>query len=330
MIKSKNLTDILQLQERDFTLLQGLFESRVMTLSHIAELYFDGKKEAAKKRLQKLKAAGFIGERARRVYEPSILYLTRKAFALLQENGTLAEYPAMSATTLEKRARVSEITLRHELAVMDVKTTFCSATSKAEAFTVTEFSTWPLLYQFEAARPGYDVADVTVKPDGFIRVQEKESDGGLSEYTFFLEVDRSTETQDTLVSRAGCYLDYYKSGSFAVRNGATRADYKDYPFRVLMVFKTAERRNNMAERLLQASSPILSLTCLATFEEAIRDPLGAIWISPIDYRDATKGTPFDTGRRPESLSYKRQTAREEFVERTVKKHRIFSDSHSAK
>lgn len=327
---SPRVSSDFKVQERDISILRGLFESRIMTLSHIAELFFAGRKEAAKKRLQKLKAAGLIGERARRVYEPSVLYLTRRAFALLQENGTLAEYPALSATTLEKRARVSEITLRHELAVMDVKTAFCSATSKAEAFTVTEFSTWPLLYQFEAARPGYDVADVTVKPDGFIRVQEKESDGGLSEYTFFLEVDRSTETQDTLVSRAGCYLDYYKSGSFAVRNGATRADYKDYPFRVLMVFKTAERRNNMAERLLQASAPILSLACLSTFEEAIRDPLGAIWMRPVDYRDATKGTPFDTDGKPETWGYKRQTAREEFVERMVKKHRIFSDSHSAK
>lgn len=318
--------DVLQLQERDIEILRGLFESRVMTLSHIAELYFDGKKEAAKKRLQKLKAANLLGERARRVYEPSVLYLTRKAFTLLQENGTLAGYPVMSAATLEKRARVSEITLRHELAVMDVKTALCSSIANATAFTVTEFSTWPLLYQFEAARPGYDATDVTVKPDGFIRIQEKESDGGLSEYTFFLEVDRSTETQDTLVSRAGCYLDYYKSGSFAVRNGTNRSDYKEYPFRVLMVFRTAERRNNMAERLLQASAPILSLVCLSTFAEVLSDPLSAVWIRPVDYRDATKGTPFDTDKKPESWGYKRQTAREEFVERTVKKHRVLSDT----
>jgi len=42
----------IDLQERDFALLRGLFESRVMTAAHIASLYFDGKKEAAKKRLQ--------------------------------------------------------------------------------------------------------------------------------------------------------------------------------------------------------------------------------------------------------------------------------------
>jgi len=57
--------DALQLQDRDLALLRGLFESRVMTNDHAAALYFDGKSEAAKKRLQKLKAAGFRKERGR-------------------------------------------------------------------------------------------------------------------------------------------------------------------------------------------------------------------------------------------------------------------------
>lgn len=65
-----------------------------------------------------------------------------------------------------------------------------------------------------------------VKPDGFIRIHEKEKGDGLFEHSFFLEVDRSSETQDTLVARAGCYWDYYKSGGFAMRNGAARTAYR--------------------------------------------------------------------------------------------------------
>jgi hypothetical protein len=42
-----------QLQKRDLAVLRGLFESRVMSAAHIAALYFEGKAEAAKKRLQK-------------------------------------------------------------------------------------------------------------------------------------------------------------------------------------------------------------------------------------------------------------------------------------
>ncbi len=74
----------LDLQDRDLSLFRGLFKSRVMTTAHIAAPYFDGKKEAAKKRLQKIKAAGLISERKPRVNEKSILFLSRKGFTLLQ------------------------------------------------------------------------------------------------------------------------------------------------------------------------------------------------------------------------------------------------------
>lgn len=314
-----------RVQARDLSLCRCLFESRIMTVGHIATLHFDGRKEAAKKRLQKLKAAGLLGERPRKAFDPAVLFLTRKAFALLKERGVLTDYPQLGALSLDKRARVSELTLRHELEIMDVKAAFHSRSRKTVRFSVAEFSTWPLLYQFEAFRDGQRGAEVTVKPDGFIRIHEKEGDEGLSEHAFFLEVDRSTETQDTLVARAGCYIDYYKSGSFALRNGGTRADYKEYPFRVLMVFKTAERRNNTAERLLQNTVPIYSQVMLATFDEATANPLGPIWIRPIDYRDATNGTPFDVSKQKESWGYKRQTERELFVESKVKKISILGE-----
>jgi hypothetical protein len=81
---------------------------------------------------------------------------------------------------LEKRARVSEQTLRHELEVMDVKAAFHTALKKSPTFSVVEFSTWPHLNQFDAVGPQIGGGDVTVKPDGFIRIHEKEADGGIS------------------------------------------------------------------------------------------------------------------------------------------------------
>lgn len=298
-----------------------------MSSAHIATLYFAGSKEAAKKRLQKLKAARLIAERKRRAYEPSILYLTRQAFALLRERGVLAEYPPLSLAALEKRSRVSEITIRHELDIMDVKSAFLDAIAKTPQFTVEEFSTWPLLYQFEAFRTGHSGAEVVVKPDGLIRIREHEADGGLSEHTFFLEVDRSSETQETLVTRAGCYLDYYKSGGFAARHGAPRSAYKDYPFRVLMVFKNTERRNNTAERLLHSQPPVLTQACLTTFDEVTNNPLGKIWLCPINYREVVKGTAFESIPNQNAWAYKRQTAREAIVERRVRKFSIFEDGN---
>lgn len=312
----------LEIRERDTDVLRDLFVSRVMTSAHIASLHFDGSREAAKKRLQKLKAARLVGERPRKSTEPAVLFLTRKGFDALRERGVLAEFPQLPASALDKRANVSALTLRHELEVMDVKAAFCSAIRGTDRFAVAEFTTWPLLVQFEAFRPGRESAEVLVKPDGFIRVHEKESDGGLSEHTFFLEVDRSTETQDTLVNRAACYMDYFRSGGFAVKNGAPRDAFKEYPFRVLMVFKTAERSNNTAERLLQSNPPILTQVWLSTLQEVTTNPLAEIWTCPADYREATRGTAFDTEHRRESWGYRRQTERETLIESRIKKQRL--------
>src|SRR5438067_1876123 len=100
-----------------------------MTSAHVAALYFDGKSEAAKKRLQKIKSAGLIGERKRRVNEKSVLFLTRKGHALLEKEELLKQFPQLSPSAFEKRANVSELTVRHELEVMDVKAAFHSAIS---------------------------------------------------------------------------------------------------------------------------------------------------------------------------------------------------------
>jgi hypothetical protein len=229
-----------ELQERDLAILLGLFESRLATLSHITRLFFDGHGEAAKKRIQRLKEDRYIRERDRRVYEPSILHLSRRAFVELSKRGMLFEYPTLKWNQLEDRANVSDLTLKHELQVLDVKTAFSCAIKTTPHHELIEFLTWPLLYQFWAAQPvppgAYQGARVLVKPDGFVRIHEQPPEEDLFERFFFLEVDRSTESRETLARRAFGYQDFYRQGGLAVRYGATPEAYRDYPFRVLMVF----------------------------------------------------------------------------------------------
>ena len=316
------------LQDRDLGLLRGLFESRVMTLQHAAVLYFDGRHESAKKRLQKLKGARLVAERPRRRYEAAVLFLTRKAFRVLEENGVLTEYPRLGWKSLEKRARVSDLTLRHELAVMAVKAATLPAVNALPGFAVVEFSTWPRLYEFHARQrvPGRGHGGTTnrvlVKPDGHIRVHEKGRNSELFEHTFFLEVDRSTESQQILALRATAYIDYYQSGGLAVSHGYPRSAYKRFPFRVLMVLKNAERRNNPAERLLQQYPPILTQVWLTTFAEVTTAPLRPIWVRPKDYREVTQGTAYDPERRRELNGYRRQPERERLIEQAVQKVRL--------
>jgi hypothetical protein len=317
-----------ELQERDLAILQGLFESRLMTLTHVTHLYFNGRGEAAKKRIQQLKQDRYIRERARRVYEPSILHLSRRAFAELSTRGMLLDYPNLAWNQLEDRAKVSDSTLRHEIQVVDVKTAFSRAIKSTPHYELVEFSTWPLLYQFRAAQPPlpdtYHPTSVLIKPDGFVRLHEHATDGDRFERFFFLEVDRSTEPRETLARRVYGYQDFYRRGGLAVRHGFTPEDYKDFPFRVLMVLPNEERRNNMAERLLQNDPPALTMVWLTTFPEVIADPLGAIWMRPRGYRDITKGTQYDPSR-PRTGAYRREPAREGLVAAELKKLRLLED-----
>ena len=313
------MSSAIELQNRDIALLRMLFESRIMTLTQASALCFEGRKEAAKKRVQKLKAAGYISERARRVTDPSILKLTRKAFELLKEKGILTSYPPFSIKSLERRGQVSDSTIRHELAVMDVKAALVDALRKQTNFSIEEACTWPLLCEFKAC-PYPHSREVLVRPDGFFRIHEHVG-SDTYEHAFFVELDRSTESQQTLAAKAGCYMDFYRRGGFAVRCGGTASQFKDFPFRVLMICKTEERRNNAAERMLTANPPIFSMVWLSTITEVRTQPLERIWVRPQDYQVALGGR----ATMPSDSIYRRQTERYAFISKYIGFLQLFGD-----
>lgn len=321
MAASKPDNDSLQLQPRDLAFLRGLFESRVMTGAHAAALHFGGKGEYAKRRLRQLKTAGLIAERRRRVNEPGILFLTRAGFTRLKAAGVLDGLPILSVNSFADRADVKELTLRHELEIMDVKAALHGALATSAKFKILEFSTWPRLHQFEAT-VGVTGHNMLVKPDGFIRIHEHEAGSKGFAFDCFLELDRSTELLDTLIQKAVCYHAFYHSGDYAIRNGGKRSAPEEFPFRVLIVTNSTERRNNTAERLTQNNPPIHTMVWLTTLAEVMADPLGAIWIRPADYRDAVAGTPFHRETPHRSTIYRRQAERDTHVEATIKKRRL--------
>lgn len=311
----------LSLQTRDITCLRGLFESRVMTAAHVAALYFAGKAEYTKTRLRQLKNAGLVAERQRRVNEPAILFLTRKGFSLLKSSGHLDGLPAMGVNSFAGRANVSELTLRHELEIMDVKAAVTGAVAKANGFSLQTFTTWPLLCQFEVSLPGL-ARRVLVRPDGFLQIHEAEEGTKGDLHDCFLEVDRSSESQDVLVGKAVAYLEYYRCGDFAVRMGGTREKLEEFPVRVLMVMKSAERRNNTAERLAHHTPRITDFVWLTTLAEVTTNPLGPIWIRPRDYLEATEGTPYYNENPKPGPVYRRQAERDVHIEAHIKKRHL--------
>ena len=310
----------IDLQDRDIAFLRGLFESRLMTMDHIAALHFDGKREYVKTRMRQLKLSGFIGERRRRVIDPSILFLTRKGYLQLKNRGHLSGFPLLDVNSFEVRASVSELTLQHELEVMDIKSALHTALAKSQQFELLEFGTWPILHEFRVTSPNSG-KEVTVRPDAFISVHEKEPGSKGFIYDCFLEVDRSTEIQSTLVAKAGHYVEYYRTGKFATRKGGQPKNYKEFPFRVLMVMKSSERRNNTAERLLERNPPILSQVWLTTYAEVTTDPLGPIWIQPKQYLKFRLD--YDEMLSPRrTLPYQRNPHKETFIEKSIEKNHL--------
>lgn len=315
-----------QITQRDLAFLRGLFESRIMTLAHAAALHFGGSVEAAKKRTQRLKHAHYINERPRaRAYDPSILFLARRGFEVLRRSGDLADFPVLGWESMQRRAHVSPFTLRHELDVLSTKAAVVSALHTLPRRRIMQFCTWPQLFAFKTRQQtpdGYGRA-VIMKPDAFARFAS-DSDR-TSEAFFFVELDRSTETQKNLRGRASGYLDFYRSGGFARRNGRPADAFREFPFRVLWIFRNAERRNNAAESFLRHHPPLLTMPWLTTFDELLKDPLGRIWIRPIDYRQVIRGSSFDPIVQSSVNFYRRQNAREQFVASQISMHALFSD-----
>lgn len=301
-----------KVQSRDIHLLSDLLESRCMTLTHLSAVHFLGKAEAAKKRLQKLKAAGFTSARQKRPYEPALLSVTWLGYQLLREHGYLERFPAFNQATFEKHIRLSPLTLQHELAVMDVKAGIVSAVRLSNLIHVRQFDTWTKHHEF-------NIYSQVIKPDGFIQFEERDGDGAY-EHSFFLEVDRSTETLSHLSAKLLAYRDFYSSGGFAKRCGGTPEQFREYPFRVLMVFRTAERRNNAAREMLAQNPPIRTMACLSTMDEVAADPLGPIWLTPTTFQEAVQGSSYENLSSP---AYRRNAERERFIESRIVKQSLF-------
>lgn len=252
---------------RDHAILCDLFESRVMTRAHLAAIHFAGRNRMAKKRLQKLAADGLVGSRPRRPGEPVLHFLTKAGYDLLEQAGELSGYPRFGYDRFRKRIDVSPLTLSHELAVMEVKAAFYNAVRDRPTVRIEQFCTWPILFRFRVrsslgGKPW-------LSPDGSIRLRNDTM--GNAEQHFYLEVDRGTESLPILGRKATAYLDHAQSSE------------KPLPFRVLWVFRTANRRDHAAEYLLHHRPPILTQAWMTTMNDLLGDPFGEIWVRPIDY-----------------------------------------------
>jgi hypothetical protein len=257
-----------ELQPRDLAFLRGLFECRFMTIAHAASIFFGGRREMAKKRLQRLKAARLVRSRRAHGFAPSLVQLTALGLRALSSAGILRQYPSPSGRSFVKRTEVSQLTINHEIAVTDIKAAFHEHATVAGA-RIDQFSTWPTLHQFRSERR-------VVKPDAFIRLGTQ-----TTSHCFYLELDRSTEPLGRLIRQAKAYRSCRKA-TRCLAPAAWDDGRGEHRFTVLYVLRNGQRLANFAKELLAATPPIRSLVWLTTQDALTKNPFGPIWSRPTD------------------------------------------------
>jgi len=287
----------INLQPRDYDLLRGLLESRVMTTQQIELMYFQDALPYAYKRLAALLDAGILDIRTREsAANRRIFFLTKRGFdALMAKRQDLPV--VISWLEMDRRLRkLTDKYLAHELSVMDAKIALTRAT--AAAGRQSWCTTWPRLHRFTVA--GSDGRKHAMRPDAFLRVTWQEDDSVLAR-DFFIEIDRSHEVLPKLIEKAWRYRNYLNSGGYQREFCHTGRDapvnVQEYHFTVLVVVPSAARRNNIAMRLLAMHPPVRQLVWLTTIDELLADPLAAIWLRPTDVLAAVRGTSYDPDQR---------------------------------
>jgi hypothetical protein len=258
-----------ELQNRDLALLRGLIDSRFYTITHAADIHFDGKRETAKKRIQKLAAAGLVLMRPGKVGRAAAVTASQRAARLLQSRGGLTGRPV-------PRAAVSDALLAHDCAVIDAKAAFIRAARRDTTIFVSAFDISPRPTIASPSRFGANRS--RLRPDAFVELST--IDG--AQLHFFVEVDRSTEPTNVVSAKVAAYRAFFRNGGFARLRGASAHHCRDYPFRVLIICKSIERRNLLARALFESAARVRTFVLLTVASDAHTDPFGPVWLAPAD------------------------------------------------
>jgi hypothetical protein len=258
----------IELQERDLKILTEIAKSPACNRSYLTFSFFDGHYEAAKKRLQLLSRAGLVQNNDRSVTGRSILRITNRGLEAIDCSHTQPGFPQIPKWMHRHELMLSDVCARLQLAAAQAGLDF-------------EFSTDSAAFDFTVQCDEHLRLE-KVRPDAFAVVRTIES--GLCQY-FFIETDRSTETQGHLIHLARQYREHQRSGDFAERMG-NPYEPKKAPFRVLLVVKSEQRMRRTVASLNEYAD-IRTLFWITTLERFLKDPLAPIWQCPIDFSEST-------------------------------------------
>lgn len=259
----------IHLQNRDFHIIRELGCCRFLTLPQIADLCFEGKREAAKKRLQKLQRGGIVKRHSLGILVSSVYFLSAKGFRLTKRELPESLTPSVPALTM----------FRHEKSVRNFRAAIMRD-AKREGIEIPVFSLNPKDLRFE-------IGNRVLRSEGYFEIiLDKKV------FRYFVEVDLGTEAHAIVVARVVQYQQLFKSGLFAYRRGGDPEAFQLFPFRVLFLFSSDGRLRSFLARLYKMGCEKFVLARKS--EDALRQPFDSFWP-----RACTQ----EHGRKAQGLSY---------------------------
>lgn len=256
----------------DLEIFRLLHEYRLLRREHISLLTARPAKRLHR-RLLKLVENGYIAS-IRLPQQKHIYGLGKLAIVSLVEHG-LAD-----AEHLGHRLRIHELKelfLKHEMMIVDLHV----ALSLALRGTDLRLVSWREgneLHDAIAVTDGHDTTRLPIRPDAFFTIEDTRRPAGANRVHFFLEADRSTETQTRFKEKIRGYWHYLEQRRHEKKFGIKS-------FRVLTVTISHERSQNLCS-LAATASPERGrkhflFTCLKNFSMENPSPiLDTIYLSP--------------------------------------------------
>jgi len=254
------------LQPRDREILEAVYGHRFLSSGQIMDMFF-GCATRSNIRLRKLWEHEYVD---RHYLRPLAFHGSSQAIYSLGKSGIDVIAESLDADREEVRKNRHKVRdlkpffIEHVLAVNDFRINFETAT---EEHPQVQLERWineiDLQDEYETRTAGR-LTKRLIRPDGYGRYSYRRR-----LYSFFLELDRATETNGRFERKARNYLDYGKSGRYHQTFGVKF-------FRVLVVTTTLRRLENLKDTIQGFTDGIFWFTTLDKVREGeIFDP---IWI----------------------------------------------------
>lgn len=236
--------------ERDLAIMETVARLRLVSADQIQRLHFPGDPSRNRRRvLQSLTDRRLVARLDRVVgghRSGSAGYLYRLDVAGLQLLAT------RHGRRLRRPSTPGAPFIRHVLATSELYVGLTEA-SRQGAVELLEFQAEPAAWR---PFPGRGGGTATLKPDAYVRL-------GLGEYedSWFVEIDRGSESQSTIAAKLGVYRAYWSSGREQARRGV-------FP-RVLWLVPSERRRQLIVDTCSRQPAESWQLHQVTLFDDAV-------------------------------------------------------------